>query len=401
MSHEIRTPISGIIGLSELLSGSGVNKDQTELVTDIRISAQFLLALVNDILDLSKMDVGQLGIECIPFSLRETIRDTLVPLQLQAKEKGIDLGWTCNVDTAEATFLGDSHRLRQILTNLIGNSLKFTKAGTIQLEVTAVQRPANDAADTQFVVRDTGIGIAEEARELLFKPFSQADSSTARIYGGTGLGLSICRELVGLMGGSMTLQSTLGEGTTMTFNIPFKLNPSLQLTDRTLPEGTPRITDIVQSILPHPTQKQHPGSAESKTSGPTILILVVDDNAINRKVNSLLISRSGYAVVTACNGQEALDYLCKTSSQPQPDMVFMDCMMPVIDGFEATRRIRNDADLFSEKTRKLPIVAVTASGLQSDKERCWEAGMDDYICRPVSQHAFLNAVLKWTFPKTT
>jgi CheY-like chemotaxis protein len=406
MSHEIRTPISGIIGLSELLYDSLISKEQTELVLDVRTSAQFLLALVNDILDLSKIDSGQLNIECIPFSPREMIRDTLVPLQFQAKEKGLDLRWTYDVGPP-TTFLGDPHRIRQVLTNLIGNCIKFTPKGFVDLNVSVAHHVDGEILDVKFVVQDTGIGIAEEARALLFKPFSQADSSTARMYGGTGLGLSICLELVELMGGHMSLQSTLGKGTTVTFNVPFKfhhtpsseIRPSLLSNSQNQLGETSELITTVYRVRRTSVQKAPCKGEDSQGLDSEILVLIVDDNVINLKVNSHLIERSGYKVATACNGQEAWEYLCKTSTQPRPDMVFMDCMMPVVDGFEATRRIRHDADMFDEQIRTLPIVALTASALHSDKEKCWEVGMDDYIGRPVSRNALKDAVVRWTSTK--
>jgi CheY-like chemotaxis protein len=401
VSHEIRTPISGIIGLSELLYGSRIGKEHTDLVGDIRTSAQFLLTLVNDILDLSKIEVGLLSLESLPFTLCETIQETFVPLQLQAKEKGLRLGWTCDTGVTTATMLGDPHRLRQILTNLVGNSIKFTHTGTICLCVKTLQSEGSEAINIQFVVQDSGIGIADDAKSLLFKPFSQANSSTARIYGGTGLGLSICQELIELMGGHINLQSTLGKGTTITFNVQFKIDSSSRLPERTRTENLSEVTVAEDLTEQNSVQTQFSQRSDSKASESNISILIADDNVINRKINSLFIMRSGYEVATVCDGQEALDYLCRSSAQPRPDLIFMDCMMPGIDGYEATRRIRTDTDMFDEQTRRLPIVALSASVLQRDKERCWEVGMNDYISRPIYQQTLKDAVLKWTLPKDT
>jgi CheY-like chemotaxis protein len=311
----------------------------------------------------------------------------------------LHVGWTCDIGVTTATILGDPHRLRQILTNLVGNSIKFTHTGTICLCVKTLQSEGSETINIQFVVQDSGIGIADEAKSLLFKPFSQANSSTARIYGGTGLGLSICQELIELMGGHINLQSTLGKGTTVTFNIQFKIDSSSRTPERTRTEDLSEVMVAEESTEQDSIQTQFSQRSDPKASGSKISILIADDNVINRKVNSLFIMRSGYDVATVSDGQEALDYLCKSSTHPRPDLVFMDCMMPGIDGYEATRRIRTDTDMFDEQTRRLPIVALTASVLQRDKEKCWEVGMNDYISRPIYQKTLKDAVLKWTLPK--
>lgn len=404
MSHEIRTPISGIIGLIELLQDSKITKDQADLIFDIRSSAKFLLELVNDILDLSKINSGQLSIECIPFSPCETIRETIVPLQLQAITKGLELRWSYD-DSTESMLLGDPLRIRQILTNLIGNSIKFTHEGAIHLDVTTTKESATGMAIVQFSVQDSGIGIADDAKKMLFKPFSQADTSIARVYGGTGLGLSICQELVGLMGGRMTIQSTLGKGTKVIFSLPFALhNPSIKADPQPDLSLRTQSSSTAHSIattppLAHEPSKASPQSLQNQALPAvpfTPFVLIVDDNEVNLKVNSRILQKSGYGIAIARNGQEALDYLCRSSPHPRPDMVFMDCMMPVVDGYEATRRIRTDKALFDEHTRDLPVVGLTASALLGNMEQCWEAGMDDCIVRPVRQKGLREAVLKWT-----
>lgn len=406
MSHEIRTPISGIIGLSEHLQACKLAKEPKNLAKDIHETAQFLLHLVNDILDLSKLDSGKMAIESISFSLDQVIRDTLVPLQFQADEKKIDLQWSCNIGTKDL-LLGDPSRIRQILTNLLGNSLKFTNQGKVCLVVNGTPEQDTATVNVLFIVQDTGIGISEEAIGKLFDPFSQADTSTARMYGGTGLGLTICRDLSRLMGGEISLKSTPGQGTTVTCSIPFArqaLSKDSRRFSRTFSadpttgesnfDPTPPQSE---GNLPQDAKDRQPPIAEALTTkAPKRLILIVDDNAINRKVNSLYVTKFGYDVAVACDGQEACHYLGKSSGKPRPDLVFMDCMMPVVDGYEATRRIRTDAEAFDERTRALPIIALTASALQSDRDRCWEAGMNDCIGRPVCGRELKVAIERWT-----
>lgn len=408
MSHEIRTPISGIIGLSEHLRSCRLDKEPRELSNDIHETAQFLLHLVNDILDLSKLDSGKMAIESIPFSLNQVIRDTFVPLQFQADEKNITLKWECDNGTEEL-LLGDPSRIRQILTNLLGNSLKFTERGWVSLVVNGIPEKASQTVNVRFVVQDTGIGISKEAIGKLFNPFSQADTSTARIYGGTGLGLTICRDLTRLMGGDISLNSTPGQGTTVTCSIPFDLytpvtdarRPSKTLSPRPNTEKNKETvvrSQSLQDVSQDAIQTQQPVPEATPTITPKLLILIVDDNPINRKVNSLYMTKFGHDVAVACDGQEACDYLSKSSGNPRPAMVFMDCMMPVVDGYEATRRIRSDAGAFDDQTRALPIIALTASALQSDRDRCWEAGMNDCIGRPVRGPELKAAVDRWTTP---
>ena len=404
MSHEIRTPISGIIGLSEHLSDCGLNEEQLEFSNSIEESAKFLLTLVNDVLDFSKMESGHMDIEQIPFSPHKLISDTLIPLRLQARERGLSLNFRCDLKP-DALFLGDPWRLRQILTNLIGNSLKFTQEGHIALSVYEAGKKDNQVI-VEFVVKDSGVGISKEAIETLFKPFSQADGSTARLYGGTGLGLAICGQLVELMGGHIGLESVHAESTTATCKIPFQIynGPthglliSTALPDRAKqhsPEEKAN-TKARHSSPPDGTNSVTSDSfAITNTPGIGNHILLVEDNPINRKVISIALKKLGFVVSAACDGQEALDFLCNDSTKPRPNAILMDCMMPNVDGYEATRRIRNDRTMFDEQVRELPIIALTASAIKGDRERCWDAGMDDYLTKPAARDELRRTLARW------
>jgi CheY-like chemotaxis protein len=407
MSHEIRTPVSGIIGLSEHLSDCGLTEEQMEFADNIRESAKFLLTLINNILDFSKMESGHMDMESIPFSLSKLVSDTLTPLRFQAEEKGLALTLNCDLPP-DALFLGDPWRVRQILTNLVGNSLKFTKQGQIDVSVCCLEQGCTETVTVQYVIHDSGVGISEEALKRLFKPFSQADNSTARIHGGTGLGLVICQQLIELMGGHITLQSTLGEGTIATCNIPFLQyhgsNNGLLMEDilphgARSPDNAGRTTmcpqwsrDLTCKTSMENLARCPDSSVLSATCGH---VLLVEDNSINRKVIALAVKKLGYIVAIACDGQEALDYLCKQSVKPRPNAVLMDCMMPVVDGYEATRRIREDDGMFDEHVRALPIIALTASAIKGDREKCKEAGMDDYLTKPATRGVLKRTLETW------
>jgi CheY-like chemotaxis protein len=399
--------VSGIIGLSEHLSDCGLTEEQMEFADSIHESAKFLLTLINNVLDFSKMESGHMDVESIPFSLCKLVSDALTPLRLQAKEK--DLALNLNYDLpSDALFLGDPWRLRQILSNLIGNSLKFTEEGQVDLNVQCLVQESTNTSMVQFVIHDSGVGISEEAMKPLFKPFSQADSSTARMYGGTGLGLVICQQLVKLMGGHITLHSNPGEGTIATCNIPFlryRGPTSGLLTETSLPRRA-QSSDEVERTATRPESRRDPshgtlGKKSTRSSMPSATsttgghILLVEDNPINRKVIALAIKKLGHKVSIVCDGQEALDYLCKQSVQPRPNAVLMDCMMPVVDGYEATRRIRGDKDMFDEHMRALPIIALTASAIKGDREKCWEAGMDDYLTKPAAKEELQRTLQRW------
>lgn len=255
----------------------------------------------------------------------------------------------------------------QISTNLLSNSLKFTQKGYVSLDVSSIPDISSQALNVQFVMKDTGIGISKKAIDKLFKPFSQANTSTARIYCGTGLGLTICRDLTRLLGGEISLESTPGEATTVTCHIPFDLQrpvedarrPSIQLAHRL---GTGELGEIAttpQLATLDPSGARRSSTDIAETTSPSslttrhkLLVLIVDDNPINRKINSLFMKIFGHDVALVCDGQEACDYLSMASGNPRPAMVFMDCMMPIVDGYEATRKIRNDTEMFDEQNTR-------------------------------------------------
>jgi len=307
-----------------------------EFATSILESANFLLTLVNDVLDFSKMESGHMDVESMPFSPKTLIKDVTVPLRLQAKEKGLTLTLDCDVDS-DVVLLGDPWRMRQILTNLAGNSMKFTKRGYINLKVRTVASEDPTTTMIQFIVEDSGDGIDSESLKSLFKPFQQADSSTARLHGGTGLGLVICRQLVELMGGQIALESVSGEGTTATCSIPFPVynGPDrLLITSPSLPRRARLRERDCSDDAKNPRKRSD--SAPDQDTKLTVLavtpilppdpgehILLVEDNAINRKIIVLAIKKLGYTVSIACDGLEALQYLHRLSGEIRPLAIIM------------------------------------------------------------------------------
>jgi two-component system, sensor histidine kinase len=360
MSHELRTPMNGLLGMLDLVLDGPIGGEDRENVEVAQRCAYSLLGLLNDILDLSKIESGRMQLERVPCNVKEVVEECLRPQSSKAQEKGVALRYVCS---SNVVVTGDPLRLRQIVNNLVSNGIKFTDAGTVRVTQSNTL-PVDGRTTVTIEVADTGAGIPEDKLALIFEKFTQADSSISRKYGGTGLGLAITRRLIELQGGTIRVESEFGKGSRFIVEIPFDVL-------------------VEEEKLAAPVART---AADAVACDGQARLLLVEDNAVNQRVVLAMLRKTGYVLEVANNGKEALAILEHSSF----DLVLMDVQMPILDGLETTKAIRADA-----RWRHLPVIAMTAHAMNGDRERCLGAGMDAYLTKPLKGPLLIDTIEKF------
>lgn len=388
ISHDLRTPMTGVIGLSELLKQTNLDRQQDIYVESIRVCADTLLTLINDILDFSKLEAGKMKVSIVPLNLKQTIAEVIRALRYTHRDRGLETIEDLDDIDENLLVFSDPVRLHQIFMNLLSNSYKFTPKGSVTVRAKMAEE-TKDKVRVTCTVADTGIGISSEQLVRLFRPFSQADSSTARSYGGSGLGLSICKAIIeDVLHGKIWLQSQEGSGTTVTFTVVFQKAP----------EGTVVRTPWSQEVVPERKPQVQKRIIRDLTTIPReeIRVCIAEDNPINQKIAVNFVRNLGLNCEVFGDGEQAVQALKQGSKEGNPfHVVLMDVMMPVLDGYNATRKIREDEDT---NVNEVLVIAMTASAIEGDREKCIEAGMNNYLAKPVRSDVLRNMLDRYLAP---
>jgi signal transduction histidine kinase/ActR/RegA family two-component response regulator len=371
MSHEIRTPMIGVLGMADLLRQRPLKEQDQTLVTTIYRSGNALLEILDDLLDFSKIEAGHMSLDPVPFDVAQLTEDVTRLMEVTAHKKGLVLTVSHSVEST--IVMGDPGRLRQVLLNLVGNAIKFTESGSVSVSLEASDGPEQGECECLFVIRDTGVGIAEDVRSRIFDSFDQGDSSTTRKYGGTGLGLAITRELVHLMKGGIEVESKPGEGSVFSVRLPMTRSSQSELLLVSLPK----------SMLSN-SEDEAPVIATPVNLDGRRRVLLAEDNPTTQSLISILMQQLGLDLAIVDNGQAAIDFLVDN----QVDLILMDCQMPILDGFKATTHLRAQGVT-------TPVIALTAYARSEDEQQCLDAGMNDFLSKPFRQNDLREVLFRW------